>query len=89
MSDSLIKEMLIADNFLTLIDNQVQAYKKSQDASPAKKLSSDDLGGLEKAARIFNTLRASARQDGKYQQFGSLDDGDLEKTIASLEKQNA
>ncbi len=89
MSDNLIKELLIADNFLTLIDNQVQAYKKAQDANPNKKLSGDDLGGLEKAARIFNTLRASARQDGKYQQFGNMDDSSLEQTIADLEKQNA
>ena len=83
MSESLIKDILTAESILDLVSIQVQAYKNVQMKSG--RLSSDDLGGLEKAARIFNMLRASARQDGKHQAFGSLKDGDLDAAILALE----
>jgi hypothetical protein len=88
MDNNPLKEMLVAEAFLALVDNQVKAYKLAQDASPVKKLSADDLGGLEKVARVFNMLRASARQDSKHQQFGALDDKAIEATIAALEAES-
>lgn len=85
MSDSLIKDILTAEAILNIVGIQVESYKNVQLKNG--RLSSDDLGGLEKAARIFNMLRASARQDGKHQAFGSLKDGDLDAAISALEAQ--
>ena len=80
-----MKDILTAESILDLVAVQVQAYKTIQMKN--SRLSSDDLGGLEKAARIFNMLRASSRQDSKHSAFGSLKDNDLDAAISALEAQ--